>query len=169
MKFKTVYRDRNIRVRVQKHPPTWGIWVRPAANLLPVTKAGKILLMHEYKRGSRQWIWGFPGGIIEPGETAARAANRECQEELGLKASRLRKVVVVKTTFPETSVSYFLGFDLRKAEKKNWERIGSIKELSIAQLIQLALDGKIHDPRMVVAVLRLGALVKRGRIKLRYK
>ncbi len=132
--METVYRDKNVILQVQKHPPMWGIWVRPAANLLPVTEDGKILLMHELKKKPRRWIWGFPGGMIEPGETAAQAANRECQEELGLKATRVKKIVTVWTGFPKTSVSYFLGFGMRPAPKKDWEKIGKIKKFPLLSL-----------------------------------
>jgi len=32
-------------------------------------------------------LWEFPGGRIEPGETADRAAERECLEETGLQVT----------------------------------------------------------------------------------
>jgi 8-oxo-dGTP pyrophosphatase MutT (NUDIX family) len=40
--------------------------------------------------------WGFPKGHVEPGETAAEAALRECREETGL--GRLRLVGPLGTT-----------------------------------------------------------------------
>jgi ADP-ribose diphosphatase len=165
MKLVTRFRDPNIVLQVSKSPPAYKLWVRPAANLFPVDENGDILLMHEFKTATKRWIWGFPGGMIEPGETAAEAANRESQEEIGLRAGRLRKIAEVKTDFPETSVTYFLGYGLKKAESKGWEKIGVIKKMPLSRLVKLALAGKIQDPRMVVAIMRLEDLVRRGKVK----
>jgi 8-oxo-dGTP diphosphatase len=41
--------------------------------------AGRILLMRRKGEGT----WGLPGGAIEPGESWAAAALRECREETG--------------------------------------------------------------------------------------
>ncbi|MBI4426687.1 MAG: NUDIX hydrolase [Candidatus Kerfeldbacteria bacterium] len=156
-------------LKVQKKPfPSWYIWARPAANVIPVTDDGRILLMHEYKSGTKRWIGGFPGGIIERGETAAQAARRECEEELGLRPSRLRKLTEVKTDFPDTLVTYFLGFGLKKVQAKHWasEKIGNVKKVTVKHLERLARNGKIQDPRMVVAILSLTRKKKIGKVNL---
>jgi ADP-ribose pyrophosphatase len=169
LKKRTVYKDRGIHVEVTDNPRTWSIMVRPAANLIPVTSEGKILLQHEYKPWNKKWIWGFPGGMIEDGETAVQGAKRECAEELGLKPGKTKVVHIVHTGFPSTSVTYVLGFNLRKVPKANWEteKIGTIKELTIDELMQVARRGEISDPRMEVAVYRLYDAVKSGKITLR--
>lgn len=169
LKMRTVYKDKKIKVEVSKRPPAWAITVRPAANLIPVTEDGKLVLQHEYRGGAVKWTWAFPGGMIEDGETAAQAAKRESAEEIGLLPRRTVKVCVVRTFFPETSVSYFLGIGLRNVPKKNWatERIGRLRELTLEELLAVARKGEIRDPRMEVAVYRLYAAVKAGRIKLR--
>lgn len=78
LRQRTVYKDKVIHVRVTDHPRTWAIRVRPAANLIPISDDGRILMQHEYRRALKAWTWAFPGGMIEDGETASRAANREC-------------------------------------------------------------------------------------------
>lgn len=155
MNFSTVYHDRAITLKVSKNPPAWAIDVRPAANVVPVTEDGKLMVMHEYKATTKEWIWTFPGGMIEDGETPAEAAKRECEEELGIRVKKVKKICVVKTNFPKTSVTYFLGFGLSKTESKGWEKIGAIKTVTVDQLYKLALNGRIQDPRTVVAILAL--------------
>ncbi len=166
MKLKSVYADASVELKVSKNPPAWWFGVRPAANLLVCTEEGKILVMHEYKAAVKRWMWGFPGGMIEDGETAAQAAKRECEEELGIRVARTKKICTVKTDFPDTSVSYFLGSGIKKGERKNWERekVGSVKEVTLEELMQLASDGTIEDPRMVATILRLDRKVREGQL-----
>jgi mutator protein MutT len=60
---------------------------RPAA-IAVVRRADRFLLV---RRGQAPdpGRWGFPGGKIEPGETAAEAAVRELAEETGVRAEAL--------------------------------------------------------------------------------
>ncbi|MHA7264254.1 NUDIX hydrolase [Arthrobacter sp. TMN-37] len=62
--------------------------VLPIAALCLLDGAGNLLLVR--KRGTRMFMQ--PGGKLEPGETAAAAAVRELQEELGLSVAASRLV-----------------------------------------------------------------------------
>ncbi len=56
---------------------------RAAAGVVLEDAHGRVLLMR--RRGED--TWGIPGGGLEPGETWAQAALRECREETGWQAS----------------------------------------------------------------------------------
>ncbi|MEP9369487.1 NUDIX hydrolase [Xanthobacter sp. VNH20] len=59
---------------------------RPGCGALAVVvRAGKVLLVQRANPPD-QGLWGFPGGRIEWGETAAEAAVRELLEETGVAA-----------------------------------------------------------------------------------
>ncbi|GGA88761.1 ADP compounds hydrolase NudE [Neiella marina] len=62
---------------------------RGAVMVVPVTDAREFLLIREYAAGTEQYELGFPKGLIDPGEQATEAANRELQEEVGFAADEL--------------------------------------------------------------------------------
>lgn len=58
--------------------------VRVAAAV--VRRDGRLLLTQRPPGGPLGLLWEFPGGKIEPGETAEQALVREVAEELGVRA-----------------------------------------------------------------------------------
>lgn len=50
-----------------------------------VARGDRVVLVRRGK-GAGPDPWGFPGGLIEPGETVAQAAVRELAEETGIRA-----------------------------------------------------------------------------------
>lgn len=57
--------------------------------IIPVTGAGDIVLVRQYRPAIGRSAWELPAGSLEPGEDVAAAAGRECQEEIGLIPSTL--------------------------------------------------------------------------------
>lgn len=50
----------------------------------------KILLNREFRMSIGEWIYNFPAGLIDPGETPAVAAARELREETGLELKEIK-------------------------------------------------------------------------------
>ncbi len=73
-----------------------------AVMIVPFIDDEHILLIREYGAGTHRYELGFPKGLIDPGETAFIAANRELKEEAGFGAhdlSDLMKVSMAPTFF----------------------------------------------------------------------
>jgi 8-oxo-dGTP pyrophosphatase MutT (NUDIX family) len=165
MKLKRVYNDGTIEVRRRVHPPAWQLNVRPAATCLPILDNNKFLLIHDKKVDGRVMI-GFPGGMIEGKEGAKRAAQRECEEEVGLVPMRLKKFAVIESNFPNTSVAYYLGRNCKPGEKKPWGEVVGMEEITYKQLIEMAMNAEFSDSRLIKAVLLLKKQVDAGKIVL---
>jgi 8-oxo-dGTP pyrophosphatase MutT (NUDIX family) len=57
---------------------------RPAARVVCLDAAQRVLLLHWKDPGDGSWLWEPPGGGIDPGESPLDAARRELGEETGL-------------------------------------------------------------------------------------
>lgn len=58
-------------------------------NVVPVTDAGEVVLVRQFRFGTWSNTLEIPGGMLDPGEDAATAARRELEEETGFVAGRL--------------------------------------------------------------------------------
>jgi 8-oxo-dGTP diphosphatase len=50
-------------------------------------EAGRLLAAQRSRPSRYAGLWEFPGGKVEPGETAEAALIRECREELGIEVA----------------------------------------------------------------------------------
>jgi ADP-ribose pyrophosphatase len=57
---------------------------RPSIVLLPMTEAGDVILVRQYRASVGRELWELPAGGVEPGESVEDAAVRECEEEIRL-------------------------------------------------------------------------------------
>ena len=53
--------------------------------ILTSTDKKRILLNKEFRMAAGSWVYNFPAGLIDAGETYEEAAERELREETGLK------------------------------------------------------------------------------------
>jgi len=64
-----------------------------AVLIVPVVDDETVLLVREYAAGLDRYELSFPKGLVEEGETAEQAANRELMEEAGYAAGKLSHVI----------------------------------------------------------------------------
>lgn len=57
---------------------------RGSVVMVPQPSAQSVILIRQFRYAIGRWIWELPAGSLDPGESPARAARRECEEEIGL-------------------------------------------------------------------------------------
>ena len=65
---------------------------------------GRVLISRRPGHVHQGGLWEFPGGKLEPGETAADALRRETHEELGITVQAARPLIRVVHDYPDKSV-----------------------------------------------------------------
>ena len=66
-----------------------------------IEREDKVLIARRLPGGPTGNKWEFPGGKIDPGETAEQAIVREISEELGCIVEPSKRLALVKHTYPE--------------------------------------------------------------------
>ena len=80
-----------------------------AVMVLPLEDDEHLLMVREYAVGSECYELGFVKGLIDPGESAEQAANRELKEEVGMGARDIKLVRTLRLTpHYNTAVGYTL-------------------------------------------------------------
>ena len=87
--YEIISRNRDIRTLEELQNPR-----ADSVILILTDESGeRILVSREYRMAMAQWIYNFPAGLIDPGETPEESARRELWEETGLSLVRVDDVL----------------------------------------------------------------------------
>ena len=78
-KYEIISRNRNIQTLEELQNKT----ADSVIMILTDESGERILVNREYRMAMAQWIYNFPAGLIDPGETPEESAKRELREETG--------------------------------------------------------------------------------------
>ena len=124
--------------------------------LIPVTDAGEILLVRQYRAPLGRRAWELPAGTLEPGEDPGKAAIRECHEEIGLIPSRLEKLGSFFPTpgYCDEEMHFYRATGLREPEPdesatRDEDEDIEARAFTPAALRQMIAAGEIIDLKTV--------------------
>ena len=92
--------------------------IRPCVNVIPLFTGSdgkeRVVMIRQFRHGSADVTFEFPGGIVDDGETPEQAALRELEEETGLIARKLTKTGCVNpnSAFINARAHFFVAEDL---------------------------------------------------------
>lgn len=127
-----------------------GDWV----NVIPLTSDHQVVMIRQYRHGSREITLEIPGGLVDPGDTPREAAARELLEETGYQAKTLGEIGVVNPN-PAIFNNRCYTFLAQHVERVGNPRFDQTEDIEVvliplADIPKLVLEGEI-DHAMVIA------------------
>ncbi|MDR2982075.1 MAG: NUDIX hydrolase [Puniceicoccales bacterium] len=126
---------------------------------LPVTTDGRLVLVRQFRFGTRSLSWEPPGGLLDHGENPTEAAVRELEEETGYVGKNAR---IIGTCAPNPAI---LGNTSHFVLIENCESTGTAdfdvneevetRLFSAPEVEQMAMNGEIHHAIAQAGILHL--------------
>lgn len=127
-----------------------------AVMIVPMLDEKTLLLVREYCAGTHSYELGFPKGLIDPGESAAQAANRELKEEIGFGAKTLLHLqkVTMAPAFFNAQMDIFIAEQLYSEKLLGDEPEPlEVVQWKLADYKNLLLQDDFNEARSVAALM----------------
>ena len=131
--------------------------------LIPMTDAGEIVLVRQYRHAIGRSAWELPAGTLKPNEDPKTAAARECHEEIGLVPSTLEALGSFYPTpgYCDEEMNFYKATGLREPrgdEKAEQDEDEDIEQgaFSVERVRSMIRSGEIIDLKTVAGLALLG-------------
>lgn len=126
------------------------------AGTLPLFDDGSIALVRQWRYPLRRYSLEIAAGRIEPGHTPEETAARELEEEMGYRASELRKIgeFNVAPGYCEERLFVYLATGLEACEQKldDDEEI-EVVYMPFSEALTRVQTGEIDDAKSIITIL----------------
>ena len=148
----TLPRGERLDAEIVRHPGS--------AVLIPVTAAGAIILVRQYRHAIGRFAWELPAGSLKPGEDPGVAAARECHEEIGLVPSAMEHLGGFFPTpgYCDEEMHFYLATGLREpndsdpAVRQDEDEDIESKAFSVDEIRRMIAAGAIVDLKTVAGI-----------------
>ncbi|MCJ7856883.1 NUDIX hydrolase [Lachnospiraceae bacterium NSJ-143] len=127
-----------------------------AVAMIPVDKDGNMYFVRQYRHAAKKLVLEIPAGMIENGEEPERAAYRELEEEIGLKAGKLTFIcdTYMAIGICTEKVYFYIAEDLSCGMlNPDPDEIIEIEKYSIDEAVKMIFERKIEDVKTMAGIL----------------
>jgi ADP-ribose pyrophosphatase len=137
---------------------------RPAVAIVPLTSAGKVILVRQERTPVGAALLEVPAGVIERDEDPEQGAQRELQEEIGMRAGRMERLAGfwVAPGYTTEYIHVYLATDLTPSRLRgdDDEHI-MVEEHALEDALAMIARGELADAKTIVGLL-MAAVRLRG-------
>lgn len=129
-----------------------------AANVIPITADGHILMIEQYRFGINRNTLEIPGGMVDDGEDQQKAVERELLEETGHGSKNWHYLgkIPANPVFQDAYIHHWLAQDVELIGETKFDDAEDIvlKKMPVAEVFELFKNGAFEHPHTVNALLR---------------
>jgi len=130
--------------------------------IVAVDKQQRLCLLRQYRHAAGGWIWELPAGKRELDEDPLDTAQRELEEEAGLRAKAWRKLGTVLTTpgFCDEVIHIYIAQELTRSEPHTEDHeLLECHWVDAGRVQTWISDGTLSDAKSIIGIqLALAAL-----------
>ena len=127
-----------------------------SAVIIPVFADGTVAMVRQYRYAAEKFLLEIPAGTLNAGEDPQLGAERELEEEIGVRAGKVEKLTefYVSPGFLTEKMHLFLATDLTPT-KQNLEidEILSVERYSFPDLLEMIRRGEIEDAKTIIGIM----------------
>ncbi|MEW6377610.1 MAG: NUDIX hydrolase [Thermodesulfobacteriota bacterium] len=124
-------------------------------NIIPITTDHRVVMIRQYRHGSKEVTLEIPGGLVNSGDTPEKAAARELLEETGYWAKEWTKIGVVNPNpaLFNNRCYTFLARDIKKIKDPAPDQTEDIEVVLVplTDISGLILKGEIDHAIVITA------------------
>lgn len=128
-------------------------------NVIPLTAEGQVVLVRQWRHGTRSFTLEVPGGLVESSDSPEQAARRELLEETGYTAKKMLYLGFVEPNpaFLNNRCHTFLAQDVQRVSELHQDEKEDIEVLvkPLGEIPRLIREGTISHSLVVAGFYRL--------------
>ena len=129
---------------------------RPSVGMVPVDEQGRLLLVRQYRSPASSDLLEIPAGSVDPEEDVETAVQRELQEEVGMRAGRLRRLggFYLAPGYCSEYMHVYVADGLTSSVlQADEDELIDVERLTLHEALSQIEAGEIQDVKSIAALL----------------
>ncbi|MCU1290457.1 MAG: ADP-ribose pyrophosphatase [Acidobacteria bacterium] len=131
-----------------------------SAVVIPVFADKTVALVRQYRHAAREFLLEIPAGTLNAGEDPQIGAERELEEEIGVKAKKMEKLseFYVSPGFLTEKMHLYLATDLTETgQNLDEDEVLSVEKFTFAEAFEKIANKEIQDAKTIIGLILAGA------------